>query len=89
MVDRSPLKQDKDLYPFGQVRTTPEKRFFLSNHCIVQVPRFSDGSLNLVQGYTICRHLARKYNLYGTTLEEHAKAGIFDMMLRTLSFIDQ
>jgi len=39
-----------------------------------QVPRLIDGSLNLVQGYTICRHLARKFNLYGSTLEEHAKA---------------
>jgi len=42
-----------------------------------QLPRLIDGNLSLVQSYAISRHLARKYNLYGKTLEEHA---IVDMI---------
>jgi len=55
------VKQNMDNYPFRQV------------------PRLVDVelNLNLVQGNATCRHLARKFNLYGATIEEQAKADMF------------
>jgi glutathione S-transferase len=48
-----------------------------------QAPRLIDGQLNLVQSYAITRHLARKYNLYGGSLEEQAKVGIIICEIRS------
>jgi len=49
------------------------------NYPFHQVPKLTDNALNLplVQSNAICRHLSRKYNLYGKTIEEQAKTDMY------------